>query len=386
MINAPETYRKRLLGIIAAFLKLGFTAFGGPAAAIAMMRQQFVLRRKWLTEDEFLDLWGIINLVPGPNATELAMHIGYKQAGWAGLIAAGVFYIVPAMLIVLGFAWAYVRFGSLPALDGILYGIKPVVVAILLSALAGMLKPRLRMPVGLVISVAVFAAYMAGMGPLILLLVGGALMGMLRFFKDQENKPPPVSGWLPWMMIFMTGLALQAPFSLERLFWVFLKAGALMYGSGYVLLAFIQDDLVTRLGWLTQGQLVDAIAVGQVTPGPLSTTATFVGYITGGLPAALLTTLAIFLPGFVFVAITHPLLGKLRGSERGGGFLDGVNFAALGLMAGVTWEVGATALVDPITAAIAIVALFLLLRFELNAPWLILGGAVVGVVKVLIGG
>jgi chromate transporter len=181
-------------------------------------------------------------------------------------------------------------------------------------------------------------------------------------------------------------LVSAAPFSLLRLFWVFLKAGALMYGSGYVLLAFIQDDLVNRLGWLTQSQLVDAIAVGQVTPGPISTTATFVGYLTGGVPGALLATLAMFLPGFVFVAITHPWLEKLRGTGGGSGFLDGVNFAALGLMAGVTWEVGATALVDPVTAVVALVALVLLWRFELPAPWLILGGAVMGMLKVLLGG
>ncbi|MCB2209568.1 chromate efflux transporter [bacterium] len=384
-MQVPEGHPQALRQIAGSFLKLGFTAIGGPAASVAMMRQMFVVRRRWLTEEEFLDYWGITNLVPGPNATELAIHIGYKIAGWPGLIAAGVCYILPAMVIVLGLAWAYVRYGALPALDGVLYGIKPVVVAILAWALVGMVRPRVRQPLGLAVSMAVLIAYLLGASPLVLLLAGGALMGLVSMIKKGEGPPPTLSALLLGVGLPMQALA-AAPFSLARLFWVFLKAGALMYGSGYVLLAFIRDDLVTRLGWLTQSQLVDAIAVGQVTPGPLSTTATFVGYLTGGLPGALLATLAMFLPGFLFVAITHPWLDKLRGSGGGSGFLDGVNFAALGLMAGVTWEVGATALVDPVTAVVALVGLFLLWRFELPAPWLILGGAVVGVGKVLCGG
>lgn len=382
----PEGRTQALRQIAGIFLKLGFTAIGGPAAAVAMMRQEFVVRHKWLTEEEFLDYWGITNLVPGPNATELAIHIGYKIAGWPGLIAAGVCYILPAMLIVLGLAWAYVRFGALPALDGVLYGIKPVVVAILTWALVGMMRPRVRQPWGLGVGAGVFIAYLLGVSPLVLLLAGGAVMGLVRFLKDRNGSPPALSVLLLGLGLPAQALPAAAPFSLARLFWVFLKAGALMYGSGYVLLAFIQDDLVDRLGWLTQSQLVDAIAVGQVTPGPLSTTATFVGYLTGGLPGALLATLAMFLPGFIFVAVTHPWLEKLRGTGGGSGFLDGVNFASLGLMAGVTWEVGATALVDPVTAMAALAGLFLLRRFELSAPWLILGGAVVGVAKALFGG
>ncbi len=380
-------YHDRVIQLVLAFLKLGFTAIGGPAASVAMMRQEFVVRHKWLTEEEFLDYWGITNLVPGPNATELAIHIGYKIAGWPGLIAAGVCYILPAMLIVLGLAWAYVRFGALPALGGVLYGIKPVVVAILVWALVGMVRPKIRQPLGLAVGAAVLAAYLLGLGPLVLLLAGGAVMGLVRFLKNRTGPPPTLSVLLLGLGLPTPALLAEAmPFSLVRLFWVFLKAGALMYGSGYVLLAFIRDDLVDRLGWLTQSQLVDAIAVGQVTPGPLSTTATFVGYLTGGVPGALLATVAMFLPGFVFVAITHPWLEKLRGTGGGSGFLDGVNFAALGLMAGVTWEVGTTALVDPVTAVVALAGLFLLARFELPAPWLILGGALVGMGKVWLGG
>ena len=382
MKKPTERPPKLLWAIVCSFLKLGFTAFGGPATAIAMMRQEFVLRRKWLDEDSFFDLLGMTNLIPGPNATELAIHIGYRQGGRPGLILAGVSYILPAMGIVLGFAWAYVRWGTLPALDGVLYGIKPVVIAILAAALIGMLKPRLKHPLGLLVSAAVFAAYLLGVGPLILLLTGGAVLFAVQFIKQNPLALLTLSAISP-LLTLKQGVTPEK-FSLLRLFWVFLKAGALMYGSGYVLLAFIQDDLVNKLGWLTQAQLLDAIAVGQVTPGPLSTTATFVGYLTGGFPAALLATLAMFLPGFLFVALTHPLLKKLRQSEKAGHFLDGVNFAALGLMAGVTWEIGAEALVDPLTVGISLITLSLLLRFEVNAPWLILGGGLIGLLKILI--
>jgi len=377
--------RKKLQPIIIAFIKLGFTAFGGPAAAMGMMRQEFVLRRKWLNDDEFLDLMGISNLIPGPNATELAIHIGYKHGGWLGMILAGVCYILPAMLIVLGFAWAYLRFGSLPSLEGVLYGIKPVVVAILLNALWGMLKPRLKLSLGLGISIVVFAAYLLGLGPLPLLIGGGVLLGIMAVIKSKNGIPPSLNGFFSLLLLIPNGLLIPVnTFSLLRLFWVFLKAGALMYGSGYVLLAFIQDDLVKKLGWLTQGQLVDAIAVGQITPGPLATTATFVGFITNGLPGAVLATFAMFLPGFIFVALTHPFLYQLRTSEIGGGFLDGVIYASLGLWAGVTWEIMSAALVDPITVAITVLSFFLLFVYDLNTTWIIFGGAVIGLIKAFI--
>ncbi|MDW7755247.1 MAG: chromate efflux transporter [Brevefilum sp.] len=368
----------RLYQVGVSFIKLGFTAFGGPAAAIAMMRQEFVLKRKWLSEEEFLDFIGISNLIPGPNATELAMHIGYKHAGWPGLVMAGVCYILPAMFIVLGFAWVYQEFGALPSLEGVLYGIKPVVIAILIYALWGMLKPRLRLSLGLGISIVVLAAYLSGIGPLPLLVGGGIVLGALSLIKNKEDLPSHFGGLMPMPFLLSESMASTVPFSFLRLFWVFVKAGALMYGSGYVLLAFIQDDLVEKLGWVTQGQLLDAIAVGQVTPGPLSTTATFVGFITGGLPGALLATFAMFLPGFVFVAVTHPFLFKLRESKVGSGFLDGVIYASLGLWAGVTWEIIGAALVDPITVVISLFSLIMLFGFGLDSIWLILTGGLVG--------
>lgn len=380
-----DTRWQRIGEIILVFLKLGLTAFGGPATAMAMMRQEFVVKKKWMSEEEFFDFWGLSNLIPGPNATEMAMYIGKKHAGWVGLIAAGVFYIVPAMLIVLILAWAYVRFGTLPALDGILSGIKPVVAAILVSALIGMLRPRLRQYTGMMIAAASLMAFLFGVGPVILLLAGGVVMAVTVFLKEErKGQIPPVGVFAPWFLLFGRWETLPAAFNLWRLMWVFLKAGALMYGSGYVLLAFIQDDLVDKLGWLSQAQLVDAIAIGQVTPGPLATTATFVGYLMGGVPAAVLATVAMFLPGFVFAALTHPLLVKLRESSRARSFLDGVVFVALGLMAGVTWQVGSAALVDPLSIGVALIVLFLLLHYELPAPWLILGGAVVGMIRELL--
>lgn len=379
-MSPPKKHQELLWRIVFSFLKLGFTAFGGPATAIAMMRQEFVLQRKWLGEDDFFDLLGMTNLIPGPNATELAIHIGYRQAGWPGLILAGVSYILPAIMIVLGFAWAYVHWGTLPSLDGVLYGIKPVVIGILVAALIGLLKPRLKRLWGLAVFTGVFAAYLLGAGPLVLLLAGGLALFLLKFISGNGQSFLALGG-LGHLLAFIQTID-PREFNLLRLFGVFLKAGALMYGSGYVLLAFIQDDLVDRLGWLTQSQLLDAIAVGQVTPGPLSTTATFVGYVTGGFPAALLATLAMFLPGFIFVAVTHPLLNRLRNSECAGHFLDGVNFAALGLMAGVTWEIGAEALVDPLTVGIAFVALFLLVKYAVDAHWLILGGGMIGLIRV----
>ena len=382
-MTAKSANKDMLAELIFVFLKLGFTAFGGPAAAVAMMRQEFVLKRQWLSEDEFLDFMGVSNLIPGPNATELAIYIGYQRIGWLGLILAGVCYFAPAAAIVLGFARVYTRYGSLPSMVGLLYGIKPVIIAILLHALWGMLKHRLKRYLGLGIATVVFAAYLLGVGPLPLLLGSGVLFVVIKLIKNKQDFPHKISGLIPFFLPMSPTLGPAVPFSLLRLFWVFLKAGALMYGSGYVLLAFIQDDLVKNLGWLSQGQLIDAIAIGQVTPGPLSTTVTFVGFITGGLPGALLATIAMFLPGFIFVFITHPFISKLRRSDISGSFLDGVIFASLGLWAGVTWEIAGAAWVDLFSLAISVIGLLLLLVYNLNSSWLILGGALVGLLRMV---
>lgn len=378
--------KDRLVPLALAFLKLGFTAFGGPAAAYAMMREEFVIRRKWLSEDGFFDFLGVANLVPGPNATELAILIGNHVAGWRGFIVAGICYIFPAMLTVLGLAWAYVQFGTLPALEGVLFGIKPVVVAILLAGTWGILKSRIRNFAGLAIALAAGLAYLAGVSPFLLLIAGGLILGIYRFIQ-QSTLPPSLTLLLLALPVRLAEPTAQSvPFSLGRLFWVFLKAGAMMLGSGYVLLAFIHDDLVVRLGWLTEAEMIDAIAVGQVTPGPLSSTATFVGYVMGGLPAAVLASLAMFIPSFIFIGIVARLVEKIRANKHYEGVIEGVNFTALGLMAGVTWEISTTAIVDPITGGIAALSLLLLLVARLSSPWLILGGAVIGLAKMLLAG
>ncbi|HKC82599.1 MAG TPA: chromate efflux transporter [bacterium] len=345
------------------FLKLGTIAFGGPAAHIAMMREEVVRRRRWISDERFMDLLGATNLIPGPNSTEMAIHLGYLRAGWPGLIAGGVCFIVPAMLIVFVCAWLYVRYGARPEAGWLLYGVKPVIIAVVAQAMWGLLRSAVKGPILAVIGAAVLALSLLGANEIALLLGGGVIAVLLTTVGIRGVAAP---------------LGLGAGVGLTTLFLVFLKIGSVLYGSGYVLLAFLRSDFVERLGWLTDQQLLDAVAVGQFTPGPVFTTATFIGYVLGGVPGAALATLGIFLPSFVFVALSHPLIPKLRASRRAGAFLDGVNVAALGLMAAVTWQLGRVAIVDPTTTALALIALALLLRFRLNSAWLVLGGAAVG--------
>jgi len=370
------------------FLKLGATAFGGPAAHIAMMEDEVVRRRRWLTHDEFLDLVGATNLIPGPNSTELAIHVGYRRAGWAGLLVAGACFIVPAMMIVLALAWAYVRFGRLPQAAGLLYGVKPVVIAVIVQALVGLARAAVKSRVLGVAGVAAVAATAAGVHELVVLFgvgLGAALVGWAS--GRRRGRPSPLCLVPLGSALTVTGAGAGAgagaaagtAFGLGPLFLFFLKVGSVLFGSGYVLLAFLRADLVTRWGWLTEGQLIDAVAVGQVTPGPLFTTATFIGYILGGLPGGLVATLGIFLPAFVFVAASGPLVPRLRRSPVAGAFLDGVNVASLALMAVVTWQLGRAALVDFSTVALALISGFVLIRFRVNSTWLVLGGAALGV-------
>jgi chromate transporter len=364
------------------FLRLGFTAFGGPAAHVSLMHDEVVTRRKWLTDQEFLDLLGATNLIPGPNSTEMAIHLGFRRAGWPGLVAGGVCFILPAMLIVLALAWAYARFGALPETGSLLYGVKPVVIAIIVQALWVLGHKALRSLSLAVVAGAVLALYFLGINE-IGLLFGGGLLLMIARNLGRLRERTAAALFLPLGGIGAAAAA-AAPFSLPLLFFTFLKIGAVMYGSGYVLLAFLRADLVVRYGWLTDQQLLDAIAIGQVTPGPLFTTATFIGYTLGGAPAALLATLGIFLPSFVFVALSNPFIPRMRRSPWLGALLDGVNAAALGLMAAVTWQIGQASLVDPLTVIVALTSLVLLLRFRVSSTWLIVGGAAVGLLHGLL--
>jgi chromate transporter len=371
--------------VAALFLRLGFTAFGGPAAHIAMMRREIVEQRKWITDAQFADLLGVINLIPGPNSTQLAILLGFVRAGWLGLVVAGVCFIGPAMLIVLALAAGYVRFGTLPQVGWALYGIKPVVVAIIAQALIGLGRTVLHGVGPLLVCGAVVVLYLLGIAPLILLFGFGAIFALARVFWQRHTSAGPGSAALSTPAALAASAASTAastavPFSQATLFLTFLKIGAVLYGSGYVLLAFLRADFVVNLHWLTDRQLLDAVSIGQFTPGPVFTTATFVGYLVGGWQGALLATLAIFLPSFVFVGIIRGLAPRLRRWPATAALLDGVNAAALGLIAAVLLQLAQTSMIDVVTWILALASLALLLRFKLNSAWLILAGALVGLV------
>jgi chromate transporter len=393
MSKTSSTKRQALLEVAGVFLKLGATAFGGPAAHIAIMEDEVVRRRGWLTHAEFLDLLGATNLIPGPNSTEMAIHPGYRRAGWGGLLVAGVCFILPAALIVAALAWAYVRYGKLPGAGALLYGVKPVIMAVVVQALWALGRTAVKTRTLAVIGVAAAVASLLGVNELVVLFGTGIVMTVGQAARPRGKGA--VATCLPLLgtatgvplisAVAVTGATAAAPFSLGALFLFFLKVGAVLFGSGYVLLAFLRADLVERWHWLTEPQLLDAIAVGQVTPGPLFTTATFIGYVLGGPWAALLATAGIFLPAFIFVALSGPLIPRLRASPLAGAFLDGVNVASLALMAVVTGQLGRAAICDWMTAALAVGSAVLLLRFRLNSAWLVLGGAAVGLLMSALG-
>ncbi len=375
------TLQKRYKEVASFFLKLGFLAFGGPAAHIAMMHDEVVTRRKWLEEERFLELLGAANLIPGPTSTEMAIFIGYQQAGWVGLALGGVCFILPAMLIVLGLAWAYVQMGTTPAALGVFYGIKPVVIAIVAQAVWNLGRKAIKSWIPAALGIAAIVLYLLNVNVLVILVAAGFL-ALVQTAVRQRASFEKVG--LFWPLAGVIAPTIASPFSLSLLFLTFLKIGAVLYGSGYVLLAFLRADFVTNLGWLTDRQLIDAIAIGQVTPGPVSSTATFIGYLLGGVPGALLATAAIFLPSFVFVALSSPLLPRIRKSPLATAFLNGVTAASIGLMVGVTLQLGQSALVDPITVLVLLVSLVLLFRFHLNSTWLIGGGALAGLLHLLL--
>jgi chromate transporter len=393
--NAPKSSRAPLLEVLWLFLRLGFTAFGGPAAHIAMMREEVVRRRQWVSEEHFVDLMGVTNLIPGPSSTELAIYLGYLRAGWPGLLVAGVCFIGPAMLIVLALAWAYVTYGALPQISWLFYGIQPVVVAIIAQAIWNLGRTVFKGPLAVGLALLVLVCYFLGINVLILLFGGAAFYGLLRLLISRwRTKMPVTSLAVPFLLTDLRAslgslmfrlsagsVAVTTPISLGLVFLIFLKLGSVVYGSGYTLLAFLRADLVQNLHWLTDKQLLDAVSVGQFTPGPVFTTATFIGYVIGGWPAALIATLAMFMPSFVLIALIHPVASRLRQAAWTSILLDGVNAAALALMTGVLVQLGQHALTDVLTGAIAVIALALLLRFKLNSVWLILAGAAIGVLR-----
>ena len=375
MTDTHQDNPVRLSELALAFLKLGTIAFGGPAAHIAMMEAEFVRRRKWLTEAEFLDRLGAANLIPGPSSTELAIFVGYTKRGVLGLLVAGSCFIIPAAVLVSLIAMAYVRYGSLPQVAGILYAIKPVVIAIIAQALWNLARTAVKTRLLAVIGLIAMVLSLLRIDPLVVLAAAGVLAALPLLLEKSFAGIVTISG----IGLAGTGAATVAvPVSLLRLFLSFLKIGAAVFGSGYVLLAFLRVEFINKLHWLTEKQLLDAVAVGQFTPGPVFTTATFIGYLVAGMKGAVLATLGIFLPGFLLVAVSGPVVGKIRRSRWAGTVLDGVIVGSLALMAVVAWQLATTAVVGWFTAIVALASLAILLRFKISSAWLIAGAGLLG--------
>jgi chromate transporter len=370
---------QRLAELAQVFFRLGLIAFGGPTAHIALVDREVVERRQWLSRERFLDLLGVTHLIPGPNSTELILHIGYERAGFLGLVVAGVCFILPAMLIVWGLAVLYVHYQTLPQLDGLLYGIKPIIIGIIAQALWKFVaKAAKDWPTRLAAGLAL-VGYLLGWQELGLLF--GLGIGVM-LFKVGWRAAMPMLWLLPTGSATLSETATRSPeINGWTVFWFFLKVGSVLYGSGYVLLAFLQRELVERHHWLNTQELLDAVTIGQITPGPLSTTATFIGYLLAGHVGAIAGTVGIFLPAFVLVWLVNPWVAKLRQSIWTGGFLDGVNAASLGLMAGVTVTLARTTWVDTLTVGLSFLSLFILWRWQVNSAWLVLLGGVVGMIS-----
>jgi len=373
--------RTSLRELALLFLRLGATAFGGPAAHIAMMEEHVVRRRGWMTREHYLDLIGAANLIPGPNSTEIAIHVGYARRGVPGLVIAGVCFIVPAMVLTGALGWAYVRYGTRPEASWLMYGIKPVIIAIVAQALWNLGRTALKSWWLGAIGAGAFAAVALGVNELLVLGAAGALAAA----RVAGARPRGSAAWFGPLAPLAGGSAAATSFGLAPLFLTFLKIGAVLFGSGYVLIAFLRADFVERLHWLTESQLLDSVAAGQITPGPVFTTATFIGYVLAGPSGALVATAGIFLPAFVFVAISGPLVPRIRRSPIAGAVLDGVNVASLALMAVVAIELGRASLVDAPTIALAAVAAVLLVRFRVGSLWLVALGAIVGLARMFVG-
>ena len=381
--NGGSRNEVALAELALVFLKLGTIAFGGPAAHIAMMEQEFVTRRAWLTREEFLDRLGAANLVPGPSSTEMAIHIGFMKRGWPGLIVAGCCFIVPAAIMVTVIAAAYVRYGNLPRVSGILYSLKPVVIAVIAQAFWKLAQSAIKNSFLAIVGVLSALASALAVSNLTVILAAGALAAIPVVWRRVRA---PHSSLLAWTLSLhsagpLFGLAaISANYrvSLWRLFLTFIKIGSVLFGSGYVLLAFLRADFIVHLGWLTEKQLLDAVAVGQITPGPVFTTATFIGYLVAGVKGAIVATVAIFMPGFVLVAASGPIVAKVRRSSTASAFLDGVIVGSLALMGVVAWQLGRQSLVDGLTVTICLASLALLLRKGTNPLWVMLAAALVG--------
>lgn len=379
---------KNILEVAKLFLKLGLIAFGGPAAHIAMMEDEVVTKRKWLSRQHFLDLVGATNLIPGPNSTEMAIHTGYLKAGIPGLILAGVCFIFPAVLITGIFAYLYVQFGNLPGVEPFLYGIKPAVIIIILNAVYKLGKSAIKGWKLISIALSVAVINFLGLNEIYSILIGGVFGALFIYISEKKNQlnsliPLPLLSFLS-LLYYLQDIG-KSEVSLTKLFLIFLKIGAVLFGSGYVLVAYLNGELVQSLNWLSKQELLDAIAIGQFTPGPVLSTATFIGYQIDGIQGALIATLGIFLPSFIFVLILNPIVPKLRNSKIFSTFLDAVNVSALAIMFVVAVKLGAEILVDTtgeinwkaIVIAVITAAAFLKIK-KINSAYIVLGGAVLG--------
>ena len=378
----------RLREVALLFLRLGATSFGGPAAYIGFMHHEVVVRRKWIDDQRFLDLMSATMLIPGPNATEIAAHLGLIRAGWLGLIAAGGLFILPGTAAIIVVAWAYVTYGSLPQVGWVLYGVKPAVIAIIVLAVWSLAKKGIKKPWLIIVGLGILGLYLLGVNEILLLLGGAVLVVLVQSGRRLFRHGTAALLLAPALLLKLplTGFATSAiAFNQATLFLTFLKMGATLFGTGYVLLAFLNSEFVVNLGWLTHAQVVDAIAVaGQITPGPVFNSAAFVGYLLGGWPSALLAALGIFLPSFILVGLLSRFLPAMRKSWLAGYFLDGVNAASLGLMAAVAIQLGRVVIVDPFTIFITLAALFLVIKFKVSSVWLVIGGGLTGVLYKLV--
>jgi chromate transporter len=376
--SAPDP-RGALSEVAKEFLRLGFIAYGGPAAHVAMMEEQFVRRRAWITRERFLDLLGAVSLLPGPSSTELAIYLGEIRAGLAGLIVAGACFILPAAFLVVALAWAYLKFGTLPQVSGLLFGIKPVVVALVAQAVWNLGKTALRSVPLVLLALAIVSLAVLHVPAVLLLIAAGVLWMAIREGKKLVTDRAALVAW------FGFGSSTAGAIGVLPILFYFLKIGAVLVGSGYVLLPVLRADLVVKLHWLTDSQLLDAVAVSQAMPGPFFTVATFIGYLLAGWKGAALATLGMFLPAFVYVGITSRFLPRLRKSPLAAAFMDGVNAAAVALMAFVGWLFGRAALVNVPAVILAALSAILVFRYKINSTWLVLGGAAAGILLRLMG-
>jgi chromate transporter len=378
MLNTVNSSVLRELALL--FLKLGTIGFGGPVAHIALMHGEVVKKRKWLTEQQFLDLMGATNLIPGPNSTEMAIHIGQERAGWRGLIIAGLCFILPAVCITGVFAWFYKRYGQLPEVQPFVYGVKPAIIAVMLGAVYPLARKSVRTWELAGIGMMVLIGSLLSMNEVVLLFGAGLIA--VTFYEIRNAGVGIGRNGLLLLQLIAPG---DGSLTNTKLFLIFLKIGAILYGSGYVLFAFLDTELVAR-GWLSRAQLVDAIAVGQFTPGPVFSAVTFVGYQINGLSGAVLGTIAIFLPAFVFVAVLNPLVKHMRNSTRFALFLDAVNVASVAIILSVCWSMGVESIVDWRTVTIGVLSLIVAFGFSrINSAWVVLGGAILGFVLMQLG-